>query len=108
LQEGEHVGGSLPEVLIGANFRERDGVREPVNGEGVTDAKSARDITLVASVMLGGWANVPAVNTVWGHVVALVGCDVHDNAGAGQGESASVEVEGAVEAGVSGEFGLAT
>jgi hypothetical protein len=108
LQEGKHVGGSLSEVLVGANFWERDGVREPVDGKGVTDAESARDITLVASVMLGGWANVPAVNTLWGHVVALVRCDVHDDAGAGRGERASVEIEGAVEAGVSGEFGLAT
>jgi hypothetical protein len=102
LHEGEHVGGSLLEVLIGANFRERDGVREPVVGEGVTDAKRARDITLVASVMLRGWANIPAVNTVWGHVVALVRCDVYDGAGAGRGKRALVEVEGAVEAGVSG------
>jgi hypothetical protein len=54
----------------------------------------------VASVMLGGWANVPAINTVWSHVVAFVSCDVDDNAGAGRGERASVEIEGAVEAGV--------
>ncbi len=71
-------------------------------------ASRTPDITLVASVMLGGWANVPAVNTVWGHVVALVRCDVHDDAGDRRGERALVEVEGAVEAGVSGEFGLAT
>ncbi len=107
LQEGKHVGGSLSEVLIGADFWERDGVREPIDGEGVTDAESGWDVTLVASVMLGGWANVPAVNTVWSHVVALVRCDVDDDAGAGRGERALVKVEGAVEAGVSGEFGLA-
>jgi hypothetical protein len=48
--------------------------------------------------MLWGGVNVPAINTMGCHVVALVWCDVDDGSGAGWRERAAVEIEDAVEA----------
>ncbi len=107
LQEGKHVGGCLAEVVIGADFGERDGVWEPINCEGVANAKSAGDVALVALVVFSGWADVPAINTAGCHVGAFIRGDVDDNAGARWCKGTPVEVKDAVEARIGGEPGLA-
>jgi hypothetical protein len=60
-------------------------VWEPVDCEGITDAKCACDVALVAAVVLGGRADVPTVDSMRRHALALVGRDVHDDTGAGRG-----------------------
>jgi hypothetical protein len=73
LDECEHVGSRLAQAFLGRDFGKRNVVREPVDGQGVVDAKGAEDAAFVAVAVLSGWANVPAVNAVGCHVVALVG-----------------------------------
>jgi hypothetical protein len=52
LEEREHVCCRLAEVVVCGHFGEGDTVGEPINGEGVANAKGAGDITLVASVVV--------------------------------------------------------
>ena len=80
---------------------------EPVNGQCVADAEGAGDIALVAAVVLDGWADVPAVAAVGSHVRTLGWSDMDDNAGTGWSKGTLVEIEGAVQASVDREVGLA-
>jgi hypothetical protein len=90
----------LAQVFVGGDFWERDIVGEPIDGECVSDTEGAGDVALVTAVVFSGRADVPAVDAVGRHVCALGGCDVDDDASAGRGERALVEVEVAVDAGV--------
>jgi hypothetical protein len=71
-------------------------VGKAIHCEWVADAKGSGDVALVASVMLGGRADVP---TIMGrHVLSLVGRDMDNNASAWRGKRAVVELERAVKA----------
>ena len=100
LDEGQHVGCGLTEVVVSCDFGERHIVREPVDGEGVSDAEGAWDVAFVAAVVLGGRADVPAIDTVRCHVGSLIGCYMDNDSGAWWCERAFVEIEIAVEAGI--------
>lgn len=97
----------MSQVVVGGDFWEGDAVREPVDGEGVANAEGARNVALVATVVVQRWTNIPAGDAVGCHAGPSVRCDVDDNTGARRGEGALVEIEIAVEAGVGGELGLA-
>jgi hypothetical protein len=81
-------------------------VREPVDGEGIADAESARDVTFVASIMLGGRADIPAIYSVRRHVGSLLWRDVHNDACAGRCKRSAIEIEVSIEGSVGGEAGL--
>jgi hypothetical protein len=83
-------------------------VWEPVDGECIADTKSARKVALVATVVVQGWADIPAGDAVGSHAWALVGREVDNYASARWGERASIEIKVAVETGVGGEFWLAS
>jgi hypothetical protein len=108
LEKGKHVGGGLVEIFIGGDFGERDGVWEPVHGECITDSKSAGDVAFVAAVMFSGRTDVPAVNSVWRHVVTLVGRDMDDDTSSRRGKRTAVKVEYTVDASIGRELGLST
>jgi len=76
----------LLEVFVGGGLGKRHRVRKPIDGEGVSDAGCAGDVTLVASVVLKGGTDVPSVDAVGGHVAPLGRCDVNDNASARRGK----------------------
>jgi hypothetical protein len=82
-------------------------VRKPIHCERVADAESSRDVAFVASVMLGGRADIPTVNTMGCHVLSLVGRDVDNETSSRKGEEASVEVESTVKACMGGQLWLA-
>jgi hypothetical protein len=73
---------------------------EPVDGEGITRSVGTGDVALVAAVMFGRGANIPAVNSMGGHVGTLVRCDMDDDSGSRWGQGRLVEIERSVEAGV--------
>ncbi len=52
MEEREHVSCHSAEIVICGHFGERDTVGEPVDGEGVANAKGAGDVTLVALVVV--------------------------------------------------------
>jgi hypothetical protein len=82
-------------------------VRKPIHCERVADAERSRDVTFVASVMLGGRANKPTVNTMGCHVLSLVGRDVDNGTSSRRGEGASVGVKSTVKAFMGGQLWLA-
>jgi hypothetical protein len=61
----------------------------------------------MASVMFGGGANVPSIDTVRCHVRVLVRRDVDNDMGTWRGERDAVEIKNTVEAGVGRALGLA-
>ena len=71
---------------------------KPIHCECVADAESSGDITFVASVMLGGRADVSTINIMGRHVLSLVGRDMDNDASAWRGKRAAVEIERAVRA----------
>ena len=62
----------------------------------------------MAALVLDGWADVPSVDAVGCHVLALSRCDMDDNAGAWRGKGALALIEFAIEASVGREVGLVT
>ena len=58
---------------------------KPVDSECVADAAGTWNVALVATVVLFGRANVPAVDAMWCHVGSLVRRDVDDYSGAWRG-----------------------
>jgi hypothetical protein len=92
LNESEHVYGRLAKVLV------RGIVGEPIGGESISDAKGAWKVTFVAAVMFSRRTDVPAVNAVGCHVVALVGRDMDDDARTRGRQWALVEVKNSVDA----------
>ena len=58
---------------------------EPVNSQDAPAPGCVGDIALVTLVVVHGWANIPYVDYMRGHVSALEQCDVGDNLGAGWG-----------------------
>jgi hypothetical protein len=107
LDEREHVGCRLAQVVVGGCFWKRHLVREPIDGECVSGAAGTWDVALVASVVVFRWANVPTVDAMRGHVGSLVWCDVCDHTRAGRRKWRLVEIEVAIEAGIGRQFGLA-
>lgn len=107
LEEREHVGCRLAKVVVGGHFGEGDAVREPVNGEGVANAKGAWDVAFETAVVVKRGANVPAVNAMRCHAGALVSRHMDNDASSGRGERALIEVEISIEAGIGRELGLA-
>ena len=81
---------------------------EPVNGQCVPDTKVAGDIAFVAAVVFDGWADIPAVDAVGSHVRTLGWSDMDDDAGTVWSKGTLVESEGALQASVGREVGLAT
>jgi tetrahydromethanopterin S-methyltransferase subunit H len=81
-------------------------VWEPIYGKCVANTKGAGDVAFVASVMFSGGANLPRVTAVRGHVGALVGGDMHNEASAWRGKRTPVEIEKTVDAGVGRKLGL--
>jgi hypothetical protein len=82
-------------------------VRKPIHGERVADAKSSRDVAFVASVMLGGRADIPNFNTMGCHVLSLVGREVDNGTSSRRGKGASVEIESTMKACMGGQLWLA-
>ena len=80
---------------------------EPVNREGVTCSVGAGEEAFVAAVVFGGGSDIPTVDSMGSHVGTLVGCNMDDDSSARRGQGRLVEIKGAVEAGVGGQFGLA-
>jgi hypothetical protein len=107
LKEREHVGCRLAKVAVGGHFGEGDAVQEPINGEGVANAKGAWDVALETVVVVKGGAKVPAVHAMRCHAGALVCRLMDDNASSGRGERALIEVEISIEASIGRELGLA-
>jgi hypothetical protein len=108
LEESEHVGGGLSEVVVSGGFWEGNFVWEPVNSERISDAEGAPKVTNMATVMFGGRTDIPTVNAVVGcHVVALVGRDMDNNACTRRCQRALVEVKNPIDACVGREAGLA-
>jgi hypothetical protein len=81
-------------------------VRKPIHCERVADAERSRDVAFVASVMLGGRADIPTVNTMGCHVLSLVRRDLDNNTSSRRGEGASVEVKSTVKACMGGQLWL--
>ena len=52
LEECEHVGCGLAQVVVSRDFGKGDGVRKPIDGEGVSDAMGAGDVAFVAAVVV--------------------------------------------------------
>jgi hypothetical protein len=94
LEQSEHIGSGLSQVLVGTDLGKRDTVGEPIDGE---CAEGAGYVALVTAVVFGGRPDVPTVHTVRCHVVALVGCDVDHDTSSGRSEWATVEIKNAVE-----------
>lgn len=108
LDDGEQIGCGLAQAFIGSHFWERHGVREPINSESVSNTKRAGDVAFVAAAVLSGGPDVPAIDSVRGHVGSLLRCDVDDDASARWRERTLVKIVIAVETGVGREFGFAT
>jgi hypothetical protein len=98
--EGEHVTCCLAQVVVGGDFGKWHVVREPVDGESISSAKGTGYVALVTAVVLGGRADVPAIDAFGCHVGALIRCDVDNNTGSWWSKRGPVEIEGSVEAGV--------
>ena len=58
-----------------------------------TPSKGAGDAAFLATVVLDEWADVPSVDAVGCHVLALSRCDMDDDAGTWWGKGALVEIE---------------
>lgn len=56
--------------------------------------------------MLGGWSDVPSVDSMWGVCAAVVGLLVNENASSWRSKWSAVVVEGTVELSVGGEIGV--
>ena len=81
--------------------------KPPVDGQCVADTESAGDVAFMAAVVLDGWAGVPFVDAVGSHVRTICWSDMDHDAGTWWGKGALVEIEGAVQASVGREVGLA-
>jgi hypothetical protein len=57
-------------------------VREPIDSEGIADSEGAWYVALVATVVLEGGADVPAVDAMGCHVASLVWGDMDDDSSA--------------------------
>ena len=80
---------------------------KPVDSECVVDAVGTRDAALVATVVLFGRANLPAVDAMWCHVGSLVWRDVDGYSSAWRSWGPFVVIKVAKETGVGRELGLA-
>jgi hypothetical protein len=72
----------LAQVFVGSHFWKGHGVREPIDSKGVADSEGAGDVALVATAVLEGGADAPAVDAMGCHVASLVWGDVDDDSGA--------------------------
>jgi hypothetical protein len=79
---------------------------EPSQGIGDAFVASGPDPGAVASIGVESWANVPAVDTVWGPGPAAVRLFKDKDVDAGRGDGRAIEVVGAVDLGPSGELGI--
>jgi hypothetical protein len=107
LEESEHVCGGLSRVVVSGGFGEGNSVWELINGESISDAKGAWNVTFMATVIFRGRTNIPTVNAVGCHVVALVRRDMDNDACTCRCQGALVEVKNPMDACVGREVGLA-
>ena len=71
LKKAEHVVGGLSQIVVGVDFWKWDSMWEPFDGEDVPALRSGWDVTFVAAVVVKGWTDVPAVNSMRSHVGTL-------------------------------------
>ena len=68
-------------------------MRKSINGQSISDAKCAWDVTLVATVVFGGGADVSALHTMRCHIGSLPGRGVDDGSSAWRGMGTFIEVD---------------
>ncbi|EEC46686.1 predicted protein [Phaeodactylum tricornutum CCAP 1055/1] len=79
---------------------------EPRKGVGNTFGRCFGDPDAVATVVVQGWAEIPTFDSVGGPSFASSRLDVNKDASAGRSLGGAVKVKGAVELGMSRQFGI--
>ena len=78
----------------------RDGVRKPLEGDGVSCGVGSCDENIVAAVVVGGETDVVTGETMGSEGALLAWCFVEQNFGTGYGQWGTVEVEVTMDGGI--------
>ena len=86
----------------------RDGVRKPLEGDGVSCRVGSCDENIVAAVMVGGKTDVVTGEAVGSEGATLAWCFVEQYFGTRDGKWGAVEIEISMDASVGRELRLAS